>query len=113
MALKHGSEKYTKLVHVENGRTMVRRIHRLEVQDSRGRLHGIVGQDLPDTILTFAGQKTEGGNMAQILLNPKAKLPYIPPIVRAWPDLGDVATVGLVVVMLVLLRFVYSLTIGL
>lgn len=108
MALKHGSVKYTKWVHVENGRTLVRRIHRLEVQDSRGRLHGVLGTDLPDTILTFAGQKRDGGNLAQILLNPKAKSPYTPPIIRAWPDLGDVATVGLVVVMLTLLRFVYS-----
>ena len=72
MALKHGSDHYTKWVHMENGKVMVRRIHRLEIQDARGRLHAITREQLPESILTSTGDAKKSPHIARILLRPQS-----------------------------------------
>ena len=72
MALKHGSEEhFTKWMHMENGKAMVRRLHRLEIQATCGRLHILTGDKLPDALVTSAGQGHKGAHVGQILMNPK------------------------------------------
>ena len=39
MAIKQDKECYTKWTHVENGKVLVRRIHRIEVQARNGGLY--------------------------------------------------------------------------
>ena len=56
MALKQGKESFTKWTHVENGKVMVRRIHRIEIQARNGSLYTIRGDQLPDFIQTSAGR---------------------------------------------------------
>lgn len=73
MALKHGREHYTKWIHMENGQMMVRRIHRMEIQDAQGRLHVIHKDDLPEGVMTSTGQQQKGKHIARILLRPKSK----------------------------------------
>ncbi len=73
MALKHGSNHYTKWMHMENGQVMVRRIHRMEIQDAQGRLHVIQKDDLPEAVLTSTGESQKGKPIARILLRPKSK----------------------------------------
>lgn len=74
MALKHGSDHYTKWMHMENGQVMVRRIHRMEVQDARGRLHAIAEDQLPEAIVTSTGKAQTGTHIARVLLRPGSGL---------------------------------------
>jgi len=55
MALNHKDEYYTQWTHTESGEHLNRRIHRLMVQRGDGGFVELVGPDLPDSILTFAG----------------------------------------------------------
>jgi len=73
MALKQGSESFTKLVHMENGKVLVRRLHRLEVQSASGQLHVLTGDNLPDSIVTNCGDGFKGAHLGQILLKPKQR----------------------------------------
>lgn len=70
MALKHGSHHFTKWMHMENGQVMVRRIHRMDIQDARGRLHAIEKDQLPEAIVTSTGDAQKGRHIARILLRP-------------------------------------------
>jgi hypothetical protein len=72
MALKHGSDHYTKWMHMENGQVMVRRIHRLEIQDAKGRLHMITRDRLPEAIVTSTGDAKKSPHIARILLRPQS-----------------------------------------
>jgi len=72
MALKESSEGYfTKWMHMENGKVLVRRLHRLEIQSASGQLHVLTGENLPDAIVTNAGEGFKGAHLGQILLNPQ------------------------------------------
>ena len=55
MAIKQDEECYTKWTHAENGKVLVRRIHRIEVQARNGGLYVLRGDKLPDFIQTSAG----------------------------------------------------------
>ena len=70
MALQQGSERFTKWTHVENGKVLTRRLHRMEVQARDGRMYVIKGDKLPDSIQTNCGQGYKGEHLAQILLHP-------------------------------------------
>lgn len=74
MALKHGSDHYTKWMHLENGQVMVRRIHRMEIQDACGRLHHITQEQLPEAIVTSTGESSKGKPIARILLRPRSRM---------------------------------------
>ena len=74
MALKEKSEgHFTKWMHMENGKVLVRRLHRLEIQSASGQLHVLTGENLPDAIVTNAGEGFKGAHIGQILLNPKQR----------------------------------------
>ena len=47
MAITQDKECYTKWTHVENGKVLVRRIHRIEVQARNGGLYTLRGDKLP------------------------------------------------------------------
>ena len=72
MALRQGSECFTKWTHVEEGKVLNRRLHRIELQIGDGGLHTITGNRLPDFILTCTGHGYIGPDLAQILLSPKS-----------------------------------------
>ena len=72
-------EHYTKWVHMENGKNLVRRIHRLEIQAADGRLYIVTGAKLPEMMVSNCGFGHTGANVAQILLKPDTKMKYVPP----------------------------------
>ena len=55
MALNHKDEHYTQWTHTESGKVLNRRLHRIMVQRGDQSLVELTGPDLPDSILTFAG----------------------------------------------------------
>ena len=71
MALEADGQRFCKVVHSENGRSTVRRIHTMKVQAADGRLHEIDGRDLPDSISLYSGVTYRGAHLAEVLLNPK------------------------------------------
>ena len=71
MALEAGDQRFCKVVHSENGRTSIRRIHTMMVQAADGRLHHLEGRDLPDSISLYSGVSYRGAHLAELLLNPK------------------------------------------
>jgi len=111
MALKHKETKYTKWTHVENGKVLVRRIHRLEVQARNGCLYTLLGDKLPDFIQTSTGEGYKGVHLAQILLSPESiqqRTPYTAPVAKPWPSLRDLFSVAIGFVGFILLRFILS-----
>ncbi len=55
MALKHKDEYFTQMAHFENGKATNRRMHRIMVQQGDSELVELAGPDLPDWIVSFAG----------------------------------------------------------
>lgn len=101
--------KYTKFIHVENGRPpIVRRIHRVEVQAANGVIYTLRDDKLPPLIQTYSGMGREGQNLAQILVSPrKERLPYSPPVAEPWPTRRDVFNWVIGIAMLGLLNFAF------
>ena len=111
MAIKQDKECYTKWTHVENGKVLVRRIHRIEVQARNGNLYVLRGDKLPDFIQTSAGEGFKGEHLAQILLNPDSipkRAPYPVPASKPWPSLRDAGNVGIGLLIFLVLRFIFS-----
>ena len=109
MALTQSNEKFLKWVHTENGNVMVRRIHRLEVQARDGRLHVLIGDQLPDFIQTSAGQGMKGCHLAQILLSPNPAPEYTPDKADPWPRRRDFVSFAIGLLVFVLVRFIHAL----
>ena len=106
MALHHKDEHFTNWIHLENGKVLNRRIHRIEVQALDGRLYVLRGKQLPDAVQTSCGEGHRGEHLAQILLRPdsmrsKQELPST----DAWPTTRDVIHVALGVAGFLLARF--------
>ena len=115
MALKEGDVYYTRFVHWESGKSMNRRLHKLEVQAADGRVYTITGKDLPDTIATHAGVSHKGEHLGQILLCPKKvkqNKGYSFEVVPPWPSFRDFANVVLGISILVSMRFIASVLFG-
>ena len=117
MALKTSKDttSYTKWTHVENGKVMVRRIHRIEVQARNGTLYTLRDDKLPDFIQTSAGEGFKGEHLAQILLNPetiKRRTPFTAPVANPFPSLRDLGCAALGFVGFLLLRFLISVATG-
>lgn len=111
MALKHGSEHFTRWTHVENGQVLNRRLHRIEIQARDGRMYVLQEERLPDFIQTCAGHGYKGVHIAQILLDPNAasdeKVPSPTPI--SWPTGRDVMSAGLGCLVFLAGRFFLNL----
>ena len=71
MALEAGGQRFCKVTHTENGRSVTRRIHTMMVQAADGRVHQLDGDGLPDAIVLHSGVAYRGGHLAEVLLNPK------------------------------------------
>ncbi len=117
MALKTSNDNtyFTKWTHVENGKVMVRRIHRFEVQARNGTLYVLRGDKIPDFIQTSAGEGHKGEHLAQILLNPetiKQRTPYTAPVAKPFPSLRDIGCAVLGIALLGVLRFTSSVVLG-
>ena len=108
MALKQANEKFTKFVHLENGNSTVRRIHQMQVQDRKGRLHIITGDDLPEYVGISTGQGMKGCHLAQILLSPNPAPEYVPDKANTW-GLSHLFVFGLGFFVLVIVRFILGL----
>lgn len=96
---------------MENGKSLVRRIHRLEVQARNGQLYVLRGDKLPDTIVTSCGQGLKGEHLGQILLKPESlpKRTAYPPVAAPWPSWRDIVSLGIGFFGFVIFRFVASL----
>ncbi len=92
MALYDGSTYYTKFTFTENGKTIDRRIHRIEIQAKDGRLYIIEGKDLPDFLYASTGVGFKGQHIVEILLPRKTYRSAVPFSVRPIyaPDRRDV-----------------------
>ena len=86
-----GSEKYCHLIHGEDKRSFVRRIHMLAVQDRFGTTHFLSGDKLPTAIYTYCGQIRKGHHLGEILLNtkPPSKWRRIVFEKKPWPSPRD------------------------
>jgi hypothetical protein len=117
MALKtnDGGPSYTLWTHVENGKVMTRRIHRIEVQARNGLLYILHGDDLPDFIQTSAGHGYVGAHLAQILLSPEKlpkRTPYTAPDTKPFPTWRDIGCITVGFLAFLLVRFVLSVVTG-
>ena len=117
MALKSDKETdgHTMWFHMENGKTIARRIHKMEVQARTGIVYTITKKDLPDVIHTSAGEGFKGAHLAQILLKPEkisqAK-PYTAAIANPFPSLRDIGNMAIGILGFLLLRFIIVLAAG-
>ncbi len=106
---KNETEQYMKWVHVESGKVMVRRIHRMDIQARTGAMYRLSGKDLPDFIQTSAGEGYKGAHVAQILLKPEKiqrRTPFTAPVANPFPSLRDLGNMGFGVLAFLLLRFI-------
>ena len=71
MALKTADQKFCKVIHNENGKSLTRRVHTMVVQDAEGRVHWLSGDKLPESITLHTGHAYRGAHLAEVLLNPK------------------------------------------
>jgi hypothetical protein len=73
MALREGGECFTKWTHVERGKDLSRRLHRIVLQSPDGNVKTITGDDLPDSIKTSSEHVYFGVTIGQAL--DSSKLP--------------------------------------
>lgn len=71
MSIVSGGERHCKLMHIENGKVTVRRIHHVMVQAIDGRLHTLTGAKLPDAICVSSGLPNEGSQVEIVLGLPR------------------------------------------
>ena len=105
MALKSAKETYAMFSHVEDGRAMNRRIHRIEIQARDGQMHVIEGKNLPTHIQTRCGAGHKGDHVLEILMRPKSRFEAA----VSWPTNRDLAHAVLGVLFVVLARLVASI----
>jgi hypothetical protein len=68
MAIVKGKEVYTQWSHCEHGNVHSRRIHRLTVCASDGRILVFTGHSLPDLITTQTGYSQDGDHFMDVFL---------------------------------------------
>lgn len=106
MALERQGEYFTSWTHVENGRVMNRRLHRIEIQARDGRMYIVTGKYLPDYLHTGSGHAYKGEHLLQMLLGPEQMQRSSEPAeVRYWPTARDVTHAALGIACFLLLRF--------
>lgn len=89
--LPKGKRDYTKLIHLEKAEPLIRRIHRIEIQDVNGEVEVLEGSFLPLTIVTSTVTGQSGRHLMQILLNPKPRRGVrVPSLPTTWPTWGGV-----------------------
>jgi hypothetical protein len=104
MAIRHGDEYFTRWTHVENGKVLNRRLHRIEIQARDGRLYIVTGEKLPDFLQTCSGHGYKGEHIAQILMHPKVgRSPDAEP--KPWPTSRDALHAVLGLGLFLLLQF--------
>ena len=87
--------------HVENDKVLNRRVHRIEVQASDGRLYVLEGKQLPAFIQTNTGTGFQGQHVMQVLLKPGPKT-----LAGPWPTGRDLVHGVLGILFCVLVRLV-------
>ncbi len=115
MALRHGDEYFTIWTHLENGKVMHRRLHRLEIQDRCGYLNILTGDEMPQYIQTSAGQGYKGAHSGQVLLAPETisrRPEYGLPDTWPWPLARDVLHMTLGLIGFLAIRFFLNVIAG-
>ena len=114
LSYKNGGVPYTKWTHSENGDSVARRIHRLEIQARDGQLYFLDGDALPDEIHTCAGQGRIGKNLGRILLsdNPQEPTYSVSLQPNGWPSRRDLVHVIIGLVLLMMLKVGIALAAG-
>ena len=113
MALFAGKKHFCKVVWMEAGDTVVRRIYRLTIQQPSGLVEHLEGKDLPDAMVIQTGPsiKPRGASM-QVLMQPDSRAGAEEfgrfPIEHPWPRRRDLMHMGVGVTLLGMLRlFLY------
>ena len=109
MALHQSKVHHTKWMHMENGKAMVRRLHRMEIQAKNGRVYTLRGENLPEAMITNVGDSHKGEHVAQILLNPRPTPSLTSEEINFYPKARDVLHIGLGIFCFLLVRFVLVL----
>ncbi len=120
MALNHKGEYYTQWTHTESGKVMNRRLHLIMVQRGDRGLLELAGPDLPDSILTFAGNGHKDLHKAYIYSHDESS-PFAPDFrpkrqflrwrrsyyaEPAWPTRRDAVHMAIGLLVIGILRFI-------
>ncbi len=120
MALNHKGEYYTEFTHSESGKHLNRRLHLIMVQRGDGGLVELAGPDLPDSIISFAGNGHKDLHKAYIYsqgdtsaFTPNFRPHRQPASWRrsyyaepAWPTRRDVLHMAIGLIAIGILRFI-------
>jgi hypothetical protein len=63
---------FCKVVHIENGKALVRRVHEIHVLASDGKQYVVWGEGLPTYIGLHSGRSHQGEHLGQVLLRPQS-----------------------------------------
>lgn len=118
MALNQNNQQFAQLIHTESGKTMNRRMQRIFVQFNDGRLIELKGQDLPNSIISFAGDGHKDDHYAFIMAGGDSSA-FAPRFRRSyrddpswlswllhWPSRRDLVHLFIGVVIILLLRLI-------
>ena len=105
MALEAGGRRFCKVVHIENGRTVTRRIHAMMVQAADGRVHHLEGRALADSMTLISGVPYRGAHLAEVLLSPKDAKASLSLPTTGWISIRDAFFLVLGFFMFSLVRF--------
>jgi hypothetical protein len=75
MALKDGSEHYTNVCLMENGKPTWRRMHQLTVQTWDGRTYTFEKDRLPGMFVLNTGESHKGSHLGELLGIPRETVP--------------------------------------
>lgn len=108
MALFAGDRHYCKIVWMENGRIVVRRVYELTIQQPSGLVQRLTGKDLPDGIVIQTGPSMKGRPTMEVMMFPESRMAEGEfsrfPIEQPWPRRRDIMHMGGAFFLLGLIR---------
>ncbi len=119
MSLNHKDEHFTQLAHFENGKPLIRRMHQITLLRADGETVELTGPDLPNCIVSFAGDGHKGLHEAFVLSHDGTPsfMPHFRPKRQSsqrwrhradpdWPTRRDVIHLAIGVIAIGILRFI-------
>jgi hypothetical protein len=98
MALFVGEKRFCKIIWMEGGRTVVRRIFKMAIQQPSGLIEIVEGKDLPDAIVLETGPTAKGKPTMQAIMSPESRKAEWEsgrfPIEHSWPRQRDLIHMG-------------------
>ncbi|MBX3412415.1 MAG: hypothetical protein KF708_06990 [Pirellulales bacterium] len=110
MALFADGKHFCKVVWMEGGRVIVRRLYQLTIQQPSGLVYHLTGKDLPDGMIIQTGPTMGGKPQADVLMSQRTGGQRTEdairgfPIHRPWPQPRDLMHLGGAVALLGMIR---------